>query len=67
MTKINIADVIESLGLVFEIELNEAKAAIMNAKERKDPEGVLMGASYIMGMERAKNMIKAILRGGEDH
>lgn len=58
---IKIAD-IDCLNVLFEWEVKSVAETIKAAKEKKEHDTVLMGQAYVMGMQRAKDLINSILK-----
>lgn len=62
MTQIKPSEIRDCVESMFEIEISAVVATIKAAKKKEEHDLVIMGQSYIMGLQRARNIMDIILK-----
>ncbi len=62
MAKLKVSNIAECVSQLMEIEFRAVLDTVKKAKKSKEEETVLMGQSYAMGLQRAADIINAVLK-----
>lgn len=62
MAQIKISEIEDCLASMIQIELSALAASLREANLKKDESTIKTAASYVMGMERVKDMLNIILK-----
>lgn len=62
MTQIELSAIRDCIESMFEIEISAAVATIKAAKKQDEHDLIIMGQSYILGVQRARNIMDVILK-----
>ncbi len=66
MSKLKVSDIANCFTMLFDIEVRAVVATIVDAKRTEEDKTVLMGQSYLLGLQRASNIINTVLKDVKD-
>ncbi len=66
MSKLKVSDIANCFTMLFDIEVQALVATVAEAKRTDDENTVLMGQSYLLGLQRASHIINTVLKDVKD-
>jgi hypothetical protein len=60
--EIHIKEIVSAMNIAFGKELEDMRHAILDAKKVKNRDAVITGESFVLGMQRARDMMFAALQ-----
>jgi hypothetical protein len=66
MHQIKVSQIADCVTQLLEIEVRACLDTIRKAKKDKEDESILMGQAYLLGLQRAKDIINIVLKDVKD-